>query len=172
MREVEAVHVKPGQCSWLLVVALGCTPLGLWMYQDPAVSVSRVRLAAEHADTAPVVVALDLSNPNDYAVSATRVELLLRLDDLPIGRVAQDSSVPLPKVTTSTVALALVPTRAATPDQLRVLGSGVHHFAVNGRALFTTPIGSRKVDFAQEGDMAFGDQALADSGAAPAATAP
>jgi len=153
-------------------VVLGCTPLGLWMYQDPAVSVSRVRLAAEPADTAPVVVALDLSNPNDYAVSATRVEVLLRLDDLPIGQVARDSSVPLPKVTTSTVALALVPTRAATRDQLKVLGSGVHHFSVQGRATFTTPIGDRKVDFAQEGEMAFGEQASSgsarpDSGVAP-----
>ena len=129
------------------------------MYQDPAVSVSRVRLAAEPADTALVMVALDLSNPNDYAVSATRVELLLRLDDLPIGVVARDSSVPLPKVTTSTVAVALVPTPSATRDQLRVLGSGVHRFAVQGRATFTTPIGDRKVEFAQEGEMAFGEQA-------------
>lgn len=147
-----------GSACLLLLVA-GCTPLGLWMYQDPAVSVSRVRLAPEPADTAPVVVALDLSNPNDYAVSATRVELLLRLDDLPIGQVAQDSSVPLPKVATSTVALALVPTHAATHDQLKVLGSGVHRFAVQGRATFATPIGDRKVEFAQEGQMAFGDQA-------------
>ena len=161
----------PRRWVWLLLPAVGCTPLGLWMYQDPAVSVSRVRLAAEPADTAPVV-ALDLSNPNDYAVSTTRVELQLRLDDLPIGVVARDSSVPLPKVTTSTVSLALVPTRAATRDQLRVLGSGVHRFAVQGRATFTTPIGDRKVTFAQEGDMEFGDQTALDSAAAGAGTAP
>lgn len=162
----------PRRWAWLLLPAVGCTPLGLWMYQDPGVSVSRVRLAAEPADTAPVVVALDLSNPNDYPVSTTRVELLLRLDDLPIGGVARDSSVPLPKVTTSTVALALVPTHAATRDQLKVLGSGVHHFAVQGRATFTTPIGKRKVDFAQEGDMAFGDQAAPDSASADTGIAP
>jgi LEA14-like dessication related protein len=145
--------------AWVLVAALACTPLGLWMYQDPAVEVSRVRLTPEPADSAPVVVALDMSNPNDYPVSTRRVELSLRLDDLPIGGVARDSSVPLPQVATSTVALALVPNRAATPDQLRVLGSGVHRFLVEGRATFATPIGERKVRFAQEGEMAFGEPA-------------
>lgn len=145
--------------GWLLLAVLGCTPLGLWMYQDPGVTVSRVRVAAEPTDTEAVVVALDLNNPNDYPVSATRVELRLRLDDLPIGQVARDSSVALPQVTTSTVALALVPTHEATRDQLKLLGSGMHRFAVEGRATFATPIGDRKVDFAQEGDMAFGEQA-------------
>ena len=157
---------------WMLVPALACTPLGLWMYQDPLVTVSRVRLGTQPADSAPVVVALDVNNPNDYAVSATRVELRLRLDDLPIGQLDRDSSVPLPKVATSTVALPLVPDRATTTARLQAFGSGVHRFAIEGRATFATPIGSRKVRFAQEGELAFESPALpasapADPGESP-----
>lgn len=143
----------------MLVPALSCTPLGLWMYQDPAVTVSRVRLVTEPTDSAPVVVALDVSNPNDYAVSTTRVELRLRLDDRPIGRLDHDGSVPLPKVATATVDLPLVPDRGTTAAQLQAFGSGVHRFAIEGRATFATPIGSRKVRFAQEGELAFGPPA-------------
>lgn len=144
---------------WLLLPAVACTPLGLWMYQDPGVSVSRVRLGTEPADSSPVVVALDVSNPNDYGVSTTRVELRLRLDDRPIGRLDRDSHVALPKVGTSTVALPLVPDGGTSAAQLRALGSGVHRFMVEGRATFATPIGSRKVRFAQEGQLAFGPPA-------------
>ena len=52
-----------------------------------------------------MLVALALSNPNDYTVSTTRVELKLALDDQPIGRLDQDSSfIAMPKGT-STIAL-------------------------------------------------------------------
>jgi hypothetical protein len=145
---------------WVLVPMLACTPLGLWMYQDPGVTVSRVRLGTQAADSASVEVALDVSNPNDYAVSTTRVELRLRLDDLPIGQLDRDSSVPLPEVATSTVALPLVPDGGTPATRLQVFGSGVHRFMVEGRATFATPIGSRKVRFVQEGELAFGPPAL------------
>jgi hypothetical protein len=157
--------------TWVLLPAMACTPLGLWMYQDPGVTVSRVRLGSEPTDSAPVVVALDVRNPNDYGVSTTRVELWLRLDDRPIGRLDRASHVALPQVATSTVALPLVPDRRTSAAQLRAFGSGVHRFMVEGRATFATPIGSRKVRFAQEGQLAFGPPALpASAPAGPAAS--
>jgi hypothetical protein len=39
---------------------------------------------------------------------------------------------------------------------MQSFGSGVHRFAIEGRATFTTPVGKRKVRFAQSGEMAFG----------------
>lgn len=139
---------------WLAPV-VACTPLGVWVYEDPGVTVSRVRLATDGRDTAPVMVALDLRNPNDYTVSTTRVELRLVLDGLAIGRLDQDSSVALPKGT-ATVALPLIPDRATTRARMQSFGSGVHRFAIEGRATFTTPVGKRKVRFAQTGELAFG----------------
>jgi hypothetical protein len=138
--------------------ALACTPLGVWVYEDPRVTVSRVRVDAQAAGAAPVVVALDVRNPNDYELATIRVELRLSLDDLPIGRLDRDSSVSLPKGT-ATVALPLLPYKSTPRARLQAFRSGIHRFAVEGRATLATPVGKRKVRFAQEGELAFGSPA-------------
>jgi LEA14-like dessication related protein len=144
---------------WWLVPVVACTPLGVWLYEDPGVTVSRVRVNTDGQGRSPVMVALDVRNPNDFTVSTTRVELWLMLDGLAIGRLDQDSSVSLPKGI-ATVALPLVPNRATTPARLQAFGSGIHRFTIEGRATFATPIGKRKVRFAQTGELAFGPPEL------------
>ncbi len=145
---------KSWKVLWLAPV-MACTPLGVWIYEDPGVTVSRVRMVVDGQDSSPVMVALDLRNPNDFTVATTRVELRLVLDGLAIGQLDRDSSVSLPKGT-ATVALPLIPDRSATRARLQSFGSGVHRFAIEGRATFTTPVGKRKVRFAQTGELAFG----------------
>jgi hypothetical protein len=145
-----------------LIVALalpgsfGCTPLGLWVYEDPEVTVSRVRVGSDSLSATPVLVALDLQNPNDYPVSTIRVQLSLQLDNLPVGELSQDSTVVLPQEATSTVALPLVLASGVPAGRLIAMGAGIHRFTVMGRAEFTTPFGTRRVRFAQEGDLRFG----------------
>ena len=68
-----------------LPVGVACTPLGLWIYEDPGVRVSRVRLGTDSLSLAPVLIALDVQNPNDYPVSTVHVQLSLELDDEQIG---------------------------------------------------------------------------------------
>jgi hypothetical protein len=132
-----------------------CTPLGLWVYEDPGVTMSRVRVNAKGQDSSPVMVVLDLRNPNDLTLSTTRVELWLVLDGLTVGWLDRDSSVSLPKGTT-TVALPLVPSHVTTAARQRAFDSGIHQFTIEGRATFATPIGEREVRFVQTGEMAFG----------------
>jgi LEA14-like dessication related protein len=136
----------------------GCTPLGLWLYEDPVVTVSQITFQFGRSGTtpAPVIVALDLKNANDYPLEAQQVELSLRLDGVPIGRLKRDSAVAIATDTISTVALPLPLDRSTTPDRLRSMGAGTHTFAVRGRATFQTPIGKRDVRFAQEGELVFG----------------
>ncbi|MGI9040446.1 MAG: LEA type 2 family protein [Gemmatimonadales bacterium] len=148
----------------LLGPLIACTPLGMWLYEDPALEVARVRLDAEQVATSPVLIALAVNNPNDFDLSTIRLELRLRLNGIPIGRYDRDSVVSVPKTATSTVALPLTPTRLATRAQLRALRSGTHRFAVDGRATFTTPVGTRKVRFAHEGAIVFGNQAAGAAG--------
>jgi LEA14-like dessication related protein len=138
----------------------GCTPLGLWMYEDPVVTVARITVEVRRAapTQSPVVVALAVKNANDYPISSEEVELSLRLDGVPIGRIRRDSTVPLATDTISTVAVPLTLEKQTVPGHMRVLGSGTHTFAVQGRATFRTPIGTRKVRFAQEGSMIFGQR--------------
>jgi LEA14-like dessication related protein len=145
------------RAAWLVLLG-SCTPLGLWIYEDPVVTVSRVTLELRgiQSSTSPVVVALAVHNRNDYPLSTTRMEVSLRLDGIPIGRLRQDSTLPVPMEGVSTVALPLALEKRATPSHLRTLDPGSHRYAVSGRATFRTPIGTRKVRFAEEGDMIFG----------------
>jgi LEA14-like dessication related protein len=140
------------------VVVGACTPLGLWVYADPVVTVSRVTLEVKEAKRLGTIVALAVDNQNTYAISAERVELSLKLDDVPVGQVDRDSSVPVAKAAVSTVALALPLQKQTSPERLAALGSGTHTFAVQGRATFRTPFGLRAVRFEQKGAMMFGER--------------
>jgi LEA14-like dessication related protein len=145
-----------GRAAWLCWVT-ACTPVGLWLYEDPVVTVAGIRLNLEAASQSatPVIIALAVKNSNDYPLSTEQVELSLRLDGVAIGSLKRDSTVQVATDTVSMVALALALEEQATPEHLQVFGSGTHNFAVRGRATFRTPIGMRKVRFAQEGDMVF-----------------
>jgi LEA14-like dessication related protein len=153
------------RAAWLWVLT-ACTPVGLWLYEDPVVTVAGIRLnlgAPTQSGSSPVIVALAVKNSNDYPLSTEQVELSLRLDGIPIGRLKRDSTVQVATDTVSMVALALALEKQATAGHLQAFGSGTHNFAVRGRATFRTPIGKRKVRFAQEGDMVF-EHAPADPG--------
>ena len=88
-----ASHSWSRVLSVLLLVA--CTPLGFWVYTDPVVTVSRVSLQLRRSIGSPVVVGLAVENRNDYALETERIEVALRLDGKPIGKLKRDS---LPKV--------------------------------------------------------------------------
>lgn len=144
--------------SLLPLVLAACTPLGLWVYDDPVVTVSRVTLELKEARRPGMVVALAVDNRNTFDLSAERLEVSLQLDGVPIGQIARDSSVPVAMTAVSTVALDLPMAKQATPERLKALGTGTHIFAVRGRATFRTPFGRRKVRFAQQGAMRFGER--------------
>jgi LEA14-like dessication related protein len=143
------------RAAWLCWVT-ACTPAGLWLYEDPVVTVAGIRLNLEASQSSsPVIVALAVRNSNDYPLSTEQVELSLRLDGVPIGSLKRDSTVQVANGTVSMVALAIALEEHATPEHLQAFGSGTHNYAVRGRATFRTPIGTRNVRFAQEGDMVF-----------------
>jgi LEA14-like dessication related protein len=145
----------------LLLLLGACTPVGLWLYRDPVVTVSRITLqldTSQPSGLSPLIVALAVENPNDYPLSTEQVEVSLRLDGVPMGRLQRDSAVSVVMDSSSTVSLALSLEQEATRDHLKALSTGTHKFAVRGRATFQTPIGKRKVRFAQEGDMEFGER--------------
>jgi LEA14-like dessication related protein len=149
--------------SWVriapLIVISACTPLGLWVYEDPVVTVSKVTIELKESQRrgrSPVIVALAVDNRNTYALSTERVQLTLRLDGVSVGRVDRDSTVPIAIATVSTVAMVLPLQKQTTPQRLTALGSGTHTFAVRGKATFRTPFGKRQVPFEQKGAMVFG----------------
>jgi LEA14-like dessication related protein len=142
-----------GVCAAATVVA--CTPLGLWVYDDPGLEVSRVRVNHD-ASADPVVVSLAVFNPNDYDVATSRMELELKLDNVAVGRFSGESVVSVPTVGLADVALPLTLQGQSVRQRIRALRSGTHRFAVEGRVTFSTPFGPQKVRFAHAGDLAFG----------------
>ena len=142
-----------GAC--LVTAVAACTPLGLWVYDDPGLEVSRVRLDHDAAGAAPVAVGLAVWNPNDYDVSTARLELQLRLDDQTVGHYSRDSIVSVPQTGLADVVLPLTVPAGPIRERIRLLSSGTHRFAVVGRATFSTPFGPRNVRFAHAGDLAF-----------------
>ena len=138
----------------LAAAVTGCTPLGLWVYDDPGLEVSRVRVDHE-TNAEPLVLNLAVWNPNDFDVTTARLELQLKLDDVPVGHFTRDSIVPVPQVGLADVALPLTVSGSAVRQRIHALRSGTHRFAVEGRATFSTPFGRRKVRFAHQGDLAF-----------------
>jgi hypothetical protein len=127
--------------------------MGLWVYDDPGLEVSRVRLQND-TGTDPVVLGLAVWNPNDYDVSTARLEVQLKLDNVDVGHFSRDSIIPVPQVGLADLTLPLtVP--GALRQRVLAMGSGTHRFAVEGRATFSTPFGRRKVRFAHQGDLAF-----------------
>jgi len=141
---------------WWVAALGGCTPLGLWVYDDPAFEVSRVRLEAAQVADSTVTVALYVWNPNDYDLSATRFELRLRLDGQTVGHYERDSVIPVPSSGTAMLSLPFLPASAVKGRRIEAFRSGTHRFLVEGRAVFTTPFGERRVRVAHGGDMAFG----------------
>jgi len=138
---------------WVAISA--CTPLGVWVYDDPGFEVQRVRFQPDQETDSTVVVALLLWNPNDYDLSTARFDLKLRLDDATVGRFERDSIIPMGQVETTQLALPFIPTPAAA-GKLAKFSSGTHRFLVEGRATFDTPFGKRTVRVAHGGEIAFG----------------
>ncbi|HEY7479279.1 MAG TPA: LEA type 2 family protein [Gemmatimonadales bacterium] len=157
---LHATMIRP-LLACLLSAIVACTPLGLWIYDDPTLEVSRVRVDRNGAGAAPVVVGLAVWNPNLYALSTARLELQLRLDDLTVGHFDRDSIIPLPQGGLADVALPLTVPSGRIRDRIRAMASGTHRFAVEGRATLSTPFGEREVPFEHVGDLAFGGTAEA-----------
>jgi hypothetical protein len=139
---------------WVAVSA--CTPLGLWLYEEPGFEVQRVRLQPSRQSDSTVVVALLLWNPNDYELSTARFDLKLRLDGATVGHYARDSVVPMGQVETTELALTFMPTSTAA-GSLASFASGTHSFLVEGRATFDTPFGRRTIRVEHGGAIAFGE---------------
>jgi hypothetical protein len=147
---------------WWIAVS-GCTPLGLWVYDDPGFEVQRVRLRPDQVTDSSVVVALVLWNPNDYEISTVRFDLKLRLGGATVGQFARDSFIPMDRIATTELALPFTPTSTAA-GMLAQYTWGTHRFVVEGRATFDTPFGKRTTRVAHGGEIVFGGEVESTAG--------
>jgi hypothetical protein len=133
----------------LFAGAFACTPLGLWIYEDPALAFGAARLRSG----APASAQLDLiiRNANDYDLTLLSSDVMLDVGGRPVGRVVLQHDVTLGRNDASSVTIVLP---YADPDPAldrAAEGEGQIAYRVSATVRVRTPIGARRVVSGQEG---------------------
>ena len=124
-----------------------CTPLGLWLYEEPTIDGVATSPGDELSSDASMKVMFDVLNPNEFDLDATRVEVSVEVDGRSVGRLEVDTAIALRPGRPTRVTLAVLPTDAAAAKTMRGLRRGSPRYAVTGRVTLGSPIGERKVRF-------------------------
>jgi hypothetical protein len=128
-----------------------CTPMGLWLYEEPTVGLDDVLIDTSVGEAAlPPYVILAVRNRNDFELSLRYIELVLQIDGRDIGRVGIDTLVALAPAAIQPVRLKVTPADAPARERISALRAGLHRYAITGRARLDTPIGERRIGFQHE----------------------
>jgi hypothetical protein len=152
---------RAGAVALVLVATAdsACTPLGIWVYQEPRATASNVAIATDATGSRPVRITFAIDNVNDYDVSVLKVDLALKLDGKVAASGVTDTLAPLSGRNQSALLVAVgapdVPD-APSAARLGALQPGSHRYAINGSMTIRTPIGDRLVRFKEKGAGSFG----------------
>jgi hypothetical protein len=140
------------------VVALGaCTPLGAWLYDDPSFALSAVAL--REFGTGPDSVELRITgcNRNDFELMGVGFEARLNVDGRLVGSGLHENAYQLGTrdSTSFTVVLPVESVEDFTPPV-----DGKSPYELVGSTTVKTPIGDRRVDLRQEGEVRRGADGL------------
>lgn len=141
--------------SALLTGILGCTPLGLWIYEEPMIEITAVNLSDLGSAEYPVRIALQVSNVNDFEVSLEKVQLLLVLNDSPVVDRELATAASFPARDKHTVEIGVAWRDVGPGLRPESLDSGNQRYSVVGHVMLRTPIGQRRIRFARAGTENF-----------------
>lgn len=149
---------RPGYGSVLSLVVLaalgGCTPLGMWIYEDPRFTLVDVRATA---DSSPgLVLVLAGCNTNDYELQTEPMTTRLILAGHKAGESVGGNSIVLPSRAASHIPVnmkAEVPAGSGGTQQLS--------FTLVNEVTVLSPIGPRKLAQSEHGTFTMQDGALA-----------
>ncbi|HEU4829533.1 MAG TPA: hypothetical protein VFT04_10075 [Gemmatimonadales bacterium] len=140
------------------LLSAGCTPLGLWVYEEPTIEITAVSLTDAGAAEFPVRIALQVSNVNDFAVSLEKVQILLVLNDSPVVDRELATAASFPARDRQTVEIGVAWSDVGPGLRPEGLGPGDHRYSVVGEAMLRTPIGQRRIRFARAGTDTFEEE--------------
>jgi hypothetical protein len=138
----------------LLATALAsCTPLGMWIYEDPRFNLVDVRAS----DSTPgLVLVLAGCNTNDYELSTEPMTTRLILAGHRAGETHGGNSIVLPSRKTSHIPVRLQAQVPAGSSGTRRL-----NFTLVNEVTVLSPIGPRKLEQMEHGTITLQDGALA-----------
>lgn len=135
-----------------LLLLAGCTPLGVWLYEEPRVTGSTVELQADtvaHGDDGRRAnVVIHVRNPNAFDLATSRIEVAVELDGRRVEALALDTAITLRRNRSTRL---VVPFSSGGDGAARVAGALDRpgpRLDLAGRLELETPIGRRRVRFA------------------------
>lgn len=129
------------------MLAAGCVPLGGWLYDDPTFVLSEMTLRGRDTRQDTLEMVLTACNRNDYPVEARTMQVTLTMAGANLGpaEFSQPFTLQTRDSTKLTVPLALPVGESDTRHRLT--------YVMTGHTTLMTPIGERRVELFQEGDV-------------------
>jgi LEA14-like dessication related protein len=130
----------------------GCATLGRQVFKEPVVQLSDVRLVAVGMTGGTIDVLLNVYNPNEFRLDATRLTYRLLVDSVQVGQGALDSRFTVQQGDSTLVRLPVSFTYSglgAVANQLR--NQGMLNYRVMGDVTVTTPLGDFTRPYDQQG---------------------
>lgn len=144
----------------MLALLAACTPLGIWVYEEPKVEVRSVAVDSALGAAFPVRFTLAFSNANDYDVALLRVQVQLFIDGTTVVESELLADAKFPPRDRQVILIGIAPadlTPGARPNRFF---SGDHQYTIQGYAILETPLGERKIPFIQSGRGAMSEASV------------
>jgi LEA14-like dessication related protein len=136
----------------VVVAAAGCASLARQAFQEPVVSVRDVRLTGIGLNGGSVDVSLNVYNPNNYRLDATRVTYQLLFDTVTFatGAITERQTVQGRDTLRVTIPVSFT-YRGVGEAGRQILGTGSVNYRVLGDVTVGTPVGPFTVPYSTTG---------------------
>lgn len=133
---------------FVLLSSGGCTPLGGWLYDDPSFILSELTLPGKGPGNSALALTITTCNRNDFSIQGSDLTVSLVLAGDSVARGQFKDQFTLAMRDSTRLALRMPPVMPL-PDSEPQRPS----YALSGRAIVYTPLGTRTVQLRQQGRM-------------------
>ena len=136
----------------VILVAGGCQSLGRRMFEEPKVSFKDVKINGIGLSGGSLDIVLNVYNPNDFRLDATRLTYKLLVDSVEFGTGATDEDFIVQDNDSTTVRLPLDFSWAGVGRLGReLISSGTVNYRVVGDVTVGSPLGRHTIPYDQTG---------------------
>lgn len=130
----------------------GCSALGRQAFQQPVVKVQDVKLTGLGLTGGSIDVLVNVDNPNEFRLDATRLTYNVLLDTVPFATGTVDSKFTVEGKGMQSVRIPVNFTYAGVGEAGRqLLNTGAINYRVTGDVIVGTPIGNFTVPYSSTG---------------------
>ena len=136
------------------VLVGGCSTLGRQIFQQPKVSVQDVRLTGIGLTGGSLDVLVNVDNPNDFRLDATRMTYNVLVDTMPLANGIVGNTFTVQGKSSQQLHIPVNFTFAGLANAGRaLLNNGTAPYTVTGDVTVGTPIGNFTIPYSQRGQI-------------------